>query len=207
MLPFNYLFSRNQNIASCSGLSVATGERGSLCLLKHLTSSWARYQIHVLNNLRELVLFDFAEISTWWSWIVKEYILFLLICGSYYAKVIYRFEVIFLKRFFFQCVSSLWFFNPRLTPMEKINDLWNEHRNIQLVNYICSLKNFQWKKKGFLMVNVHNSKTRTLQNKDSALQRNVQHKLVWRLCNLFRPCCGVAKSVRNFDATYHDVTP
>ena len=27
------------------------------------------------------------------------------------------------------------------------------------------------------MVNVHNSKTRTLQNKDSALQRNVQHKI------------------------------
>ena len=23
----------------------------------------------------------------------------------------------------------------------------------------------------------------------------------------FRSCCGVAKSVRDFDATYHDVTP
>ena len=57
------------------------------------------------------------------------------------------------------------------------------------------------------MVNVHNSKTHTLQNKDSALQRNIQHKLVWGWCNSFPPCCGVAKSARNFDATYHDVTP
>ena len=30
-------------------------------------------------------------------------------------------------------------------------------------------------KKGFLMVNVHNSKTCTLQKKDPALLRNVQH--------------------------------
>ena len=54
------------------------------------------------------------------------------------------------------------------------------------------------------MVNVLNSKTRTLQNKDSALQRNVQHKLVWRI--RFAPAAGVAKSVRSFDATNHDVT-
>ena len=40
-------------------------------------------------------------------------------------------------------------------------------------------------------------KTKTPQSKE----------LVWRWCNSFRPCCGVAKSVRNFDATYHDITP
>ena len=47
------IFCFFQNVASCSGFSVAMGESGSLCLLKHLTSSWARYQIHVqiLNNL------------------------------------------------------------------------------------------------------------------------------------------------------------
>ena len=38
--------------------------------------------------------------------------------------------------------------------------------------------------------------------------RNVQHKsTAYGLATSFRPCCGVAKSVRNFDATYHDVTP
>ena len=52
-------------------------------------------------------------------------------------------------------------------------------------------------KKGFLMVNVHNSKTRILQNKDSTLQKIVQH------IYFVSPCCGVAISVRN----YHDVTP
>ena len=31
--------------------------------------------------------------------------------------------------------------------------------------------------------------------------------MVWRRGNSFRPCYGVAKSVHNFDATYHDVTP
>ena len=60
---------------------------------------------------------------------------------------------------------------------KNFNDLSNEYKIIQLVNYICSEKNFQWKKKGFLMVH-----------------------MAWRWDNSFRPCCGVAKSVHNFDA-------
>ena len=65
-----------------------------------------------------------------------------------------------------------------LTATEKIsrnghfNDLSNEFKIIQLVNYICSEKNFQWEK-GFLMVHT-----------------------VWRWGNSFRPCYGVAKSVK-----------
>ena len=39
MFPSNYLFFSDQNIASCSGFSVAMGESGSLCLLKNFTSS------------------------------------------------------------------------------------------------------------------------------------------------------------------------
>ena len=39
MLTFSYPFFSDQNIASCSGFSVAMGESGSLCFLKHLTSS------------------------------------------------------------------------------------------------------------------------------------------------------------------------
>ena len=76
-----------------------------------------------------------------------------------------------------------------LTVMEKIsrygrfNDLSNEFKIIQLVNYICSEKNFQWKKE-FLLVH-----------------------MVWRWGNSFRPCYEMAKSVHNFDAIYHDVTP
>ena len=88
------------------------------------------------------------------------------------AKVIYCFEVIFLKSFF-QRVRSAWFCNPRLvfTPTEKIrgkgnfDDVSNEYKVIV----------FREEFPGFLMVNVHNSKTRTLQNKDSTLQKIVQH--------------------------------
>ena len=184
------------------------GKRGSLCLLKHLTSSWARYQIHILIiyiNLFCSILLKFLHDEAgllrnrfYFCWSVVA------ITRKWYMYI--ALKNIF-KEIFFQRVGSSWFCNPRLTPSEKINDLWNEYRNIQLVNYICSVKNFQWKKKGFLMVNVHNSKNHSLPNKDSALQRNVQHKLVWRWCNSFRPCCGVDKLVRNFDATYHDVTP
>ena len=55
---------------------------------------------------------------------------------------------------------------------KNFNNLSNEYKIIQLVNYICSEKNFQWKKE-FLMVH-----------------------MAWRWGNSFRPCCGVAKSVQ-----------
>ena len=77
--------------------------------------------------------------------------------------------------------------------------------NIKLYSISVPRRIFS-EQKGFLTVNVHNSKTRTLRNEDSALQRNAQHMVGDDVIS-FHPCCGVAKSVRNFDATYHDVTP
>ena len=42
MLPFNYLFSGTKTLLRVQVFSVAMGECGSLCLLKHLTSSVER---------------------------------------------------------------------------------------------------------------------------------------------------------------------
>ena len=101
----------------------------------------------------------------------------------------------FFQRHSLQHMGSAWFSNQKFlfTPTVKIprnghfNDLSNEYKIISVPRRIFS------EKKGFLMVNVRNSKTRTLQNKDPALQ-NIQH-MVWQWWYLFRPCCGVAKSV------------
>ena len=38
-------FFLDQNVASCSGFSLALGYDGSMCLLKKLISTWARYQL------------------------------------------------------------------------------------------------------------------------------------------------------------------
>ena len=72
------------------------------------------------------------------------------------TKVIYLFEVIF-KEIFLQWVQHDFVVRDfyLLTAMEKIsrnghfNDLSNESKIISLVNYICSKKNFQCKKKDF----------------------------------------------------------
>ena len=101
----------------------------------------------------------------------------------------------FFQRHSLQHMGSAWFSNQKFlfTPTVKIprnshfNDLSNEYKIISVPRRIFS------EKKGFLMVNVRNSKTRTLQNKDPALQ-NIQH-MVWRWWYLFRPSCEVAKSV------------
>ena len=77
---------------------------------------------------------------------------------------------------FLRRVGSAGFCNPRFlfTPTEKIprkghfNDHSNEYKIISVLRRISG-------EKDFLMVNVHNSMTRTLRNKDPALQRNLQH--------------------------------
>ena len=63
------------------------------------------------------------------------------------TKVIYRFEVFGSSMIL---LSETFIYLPRRKKISRnghFNDLSNEFKIIQLVNYICSEKNFQWKKK------------------------------------------------------------
>ena len=101
MSPFNFqlsddfceVFGRKSRI----GFSVAMSNGRFLCLLKHLS------EVSITKS--NLVwfswpLFDFAEIFTSWSWIVKEKILRLGCVIAFTRKWYYRYKVNFLKRFF-----------------------------------------------------------------------------------------------------------
>ena len=154
MFPFNFqlsddfceVFGRKSRI----GFSVAMSNGRFLCLFKHLSE--------VLITKSNLLwfswpLFDFAEIFTSWSWIVKEKILRLGCVIAFTRKWYYRYKVNFLKRFFLECVPSAWICNSRFlfTQTGKIprkghlNDLSNEYKIISVPKRIFS------KKKGFLM--------------------------------------------------------
>ena len=83
------------------------------------------------------------------------------------------------------------FSNPKLlfTPTEKYLEMvisMTFQTNIKLYSISVPRRIFS-EQKGFLTVNVHNSKTRTLRNEDSALQRNAQHISGWRWCNFISP--------------------
>ena len=101
MFPFNFqlsddfceVFGRKSRI----GFSVAMSNGRFLCLFKHLSE--------VLITKSNLLwfswpLFDFAEIFTSWSWIVKEKILRLGCVIAFMRKWYYRYKVNFFKRFF-----------------------------------------------------------------------------------------------------------
>ena len=97
-------------------------------------------------------LFNFAEIFTWWSWIVKEYILRLGCVIAFIAKVIYRFKVNFLKRFFWNACLQREFVIPDfyLPRREKYPEkvIWMTFQtNIKL----CLFRKEFSVKKGFLM--------------------------------------------------------
>ena len=52
------------------------------CVTSLRTSAWeATVERNLSQILLLVVLFDFAEILTWWSWSIKEQILLLLMCG------------------------------------------------------------------------------------------------------------------------------
>ena len=101
MFPFNFqlsddfceVFGRKSRI----GFSVAMSNGRFLCLFKHLSE----VSITKSNLLWfSWPLFDFAEIFTSWSWIVKEKILRLGCVIAFTRKWYYRYKVNFLKRFF-----------------------------------------------------------------------------------------------------------
>ena len=103
MFPFNFqlsddfceVFGRKSRI----GFSVAMSNGRFLCLLKHLS------ELSITKS--NLVwfswpLFDFAEIFTSRSWIVKEKILRIGCVIAFTRKCYYRYKVNFLKRVFWK---------------------------------------------------------------------------------------------------------
>ena len=153
MFPFNFqlsddfceVFGRKSRI----GFSVAMSNGRFLCLLKHLS------EVSITKS--NLVwfswpLFDFAEIFTSWSWIVKEKILRLGCVIAFTRKWYYRYKVNFLKRFFWNaCLQREFviqdFYLPRREKYpEKV--IWMTFQtNIKLYLF---RKEFSVKK-GFLM--------------------------------------------------------
>ena len=153
MFPFNFqlsddfceVFGRKSRI----GFSVAMSNGRFLCLLKHLS------ELSITKS--NLVwfswpLFDFAEIFTSRSWIVKEKILRIGCVIAFTRKCYYRYKVNFLKRFFLESVASAWICNSRFlfTQTRKIprkghlNDLSNEYKIISVSKRIFSKKEDFW---------------------------------------------------------------
>ena len=152
MFPFNFqlsddfcgVFGRKSRI----GFSVAMSNGRFLCLFKHLSE--------VLITKSNLLwfswpLFDFAEIFTSWSWIVKEKILRLGCVIAFTRKWYYRYKVNFLKRFFWNaCLQREFviqdFYLPRREKYpEKV--IWMTFQtNIKLYLF---RKEFSVKKKDF----------------------------------------------------------
>ena len=158
MFPFNFqlsdvfceVFGRKSRI----GFSVAMSNGWFLCLLKHLS------ELSITKS--NLVwfswpLFDFAEIFTSRSWIVKEKILRIGCVIAFTRKGYYRYKVNFLKRFFWKaCLQREFviqdFYLPRREKHpEKV--IWMTFQtNIKLYLF---RKEFSVKKKGFLMSAMH----------------------------------------------------
>ena len=103
MFPFNFqlsddfcaVFGRKSRI----GFSVAMSNGRFLCFLKHLS------ELSITKS--NLVwfswpLFDFAEIFTSRSWVLKEKILRIGCVIAFTRKCYYRYKVNFLKRFFWK---------------------------------------------------------------------------------------------------------
>ena len=154
MFPFNFQLSDDFcevfGRKSCIGFSVAMSNGWFLCLLKHLSE--------LLITKSNLVwfswpLFDFSEIFTSWSWIVKEKILRIGCVIAFTRKCYYHYKVNFLKQFFWKLsVPSVWICNSRFlsTQMRKIprkghlNDLPNEYKIISVSKRIFGKKKDLW---------------------------------------------------------------
>ena len=154
MFPFNFqlsddfceVFGRKSSI----GFSVAMSNGRFLCLLKHLSVS----ELSITkSNLVWLSwpLFDFAEIFTSRSWIVKEKILWIGCVIAFTRKCYYRYKVNFLKRFFWKaCLQREFVIRFLFTQTRKIprkghlNDLSNEYEIISVSKRICSKKRDFW---------------------------------------------------------------
>ena len=153
MFPFNFqlsddfceVFGRKSRI----GFSVAMSNGRFLCLLKHLS------ELSITKS--NLVwfswpLFDFAEIFTSRSWIVKEKILRIGCVIAFTRKCYYRYKVNFLKRFFLESVASAWICNSRflftqtrkITRKGHLNDLSNKYKIISVSKRIFSKKKDFW---------------------------------------------------------------
>ena len=166
MFPFNFQLSDDFcevfGRKSCIGFSVAMSNGWFLCLLKHLSE--------LLITKSNLVwfswpLFDFSEIFTSWSWIVKEKILRIGCVIAFTRKCYYHYKVNFLKRFFWKLsVPSVWICNSRFlsTQMRKIprkghlDDLPNEYKIISVSKRIFSKKRifderYAWMRKSSLV--------------------------------------------------------
>ena len=151
MFPFNFqlsddfceVFGRKSRI----GFSVAMSNGRFLCLLKHLS------ELSITKS--NLVwfswpLFDFAEIFTSRSWIVKEKILRIGCVIAFTRKCYYRYKVNFLKRFFLESVPSAWICNSRFLFAQTgkiprkghLNDLSNEYKIISVSK--SKKKDFWW---------------------------------------------------------------
>ena len=146
MFPFNFqlsddfceVFGRKSRI----GFSVAMSNSRFLCLLKHLS------ELSITKS--NLVwfswpLFDFAEIFTSRSWIVKEKILRIGCVIAFTQKCYYRYKVNFLKQSFWKAclqrefvIQDFLFTQTGKIPRKgHLNDLSNEYK------IICFEKNFQ----------------------------------------------------------------
>ena len=154
MFPFNFqlsddfceVFGRKSRI----GFSVAMSNGRFLCLFKHLSE----VSITKSNLLWfSWPLFDFAEIFTSWSWIVKEKILRLGCVIAFTRKWYYRYKVNFLKRFFsnaclqreFVIQEFLFTQTGKIPRKSHLNDLSNEYKIISVPKRIFSKKkDFSW---------------------------------------------------------------
>ena len=153
MFPFNFqlsddfceVFGRKSRI----GFSVAMSNGRFLCLLKHLS------ELSITKS--NLVwfswpLFDFAEIFTSRSWIVKEKILRIGCVIAFTRKCYYRYKVNFLKRFFWKAclqhefvIQDFLFTQTGKIPRKgHLNDLSNEYKIISVSKRIFSKKKDFW---------------------------------------------------------------